>query len=528
MNNNRKSRAIWLKAAVSSVAVAALSLSVGVFTASAAGLGNIDTTRTGSITLHKHTYEGNDQTNKQRPDGSSTALANPVQDAVFTAYTLDLDLTDNDDWDTLSKLTVDSTVCDSLPPTAVDGVGVTGSRVFDKTDENGITTLSSIPLGAYLICETQSPASSIDKAAPFVISVPFPDNIADDPGATKTWLYDVHAYPKNALTQIDKTVLEQVDLGLGSKVSFPVTAKIPQIRDDATFKQFEIRDTLDAKLGNVAIDSVQLVKADGTATAVSTSNYTTSISGNDARVIFNADGLAWLKTQAGASIKVIFSGVVTTLGTDGVVTNQAFLHAGTSVSDNEGIPTPEIKQNWGDVVIKKVDDQDPAAALSGAQFEVYEAATVYPTAEADCTTAMASGAAPVSVTAGGTAQTVFTTGDDGTVTIPGLFVSDSENDVVNATFRCYVVKETQAPAGFVTPTGDAALHAVAVKVGVNAAGVIDLTVVNSKTTVPELPLTGSAGTILIILAGTALIGGSIFLMVRNQQKVAKESTTDSE
>jgi fimbrial isopeptide formation D2 family protein/LPXTG-motif cell wall-anchored protein len=519
---------MWLKAAVSSVAVAALSLSVGVFTAAAEELGNIDTTKTGSITLHKHTYEGNDQTSKQRPDGSSADLANPVEGAVFTAYTLDLDLTDNDDWDTLSKLSVDSAVCDSLPPTTVDGVAVTGSHVFTATDEDGITTMSAVPLGAYLICETSSPASSIDKAAPFVISVPFPDNIADDPGATNTWLYDVHAYPKNALTQIDKTVLEQGDLGLGSKVSFPVTAKIPQIGDNATFKQFEIRDTLDSKLGSVAIDSVQLVAADGTKTAVGTTNYTPSISGNDARVVFNADGFAWLKTQAGASIEVIFSGVVTSLGTDGVVTNQAFLHAGTSVSDNEGIPTPEVKQNWGDVVIKKVDDRNSAAPLKDAKFEVYEAASPYPNAEGDCAPTPLTGSDPVSVLVGGTATTEFATGDDGVVTIPGLFVSDSENDVVNATFRCYVVKETQAPAGFVTPTGDAALHAVAVKTGVNAAGVIDLTVVNSKTTVPELPLTGSAGTILIILAGTALIGGSIFLMVRNQQKVAKESTTDSE
>src|SRR5699024_2464979 len=118
----------------------------------------------------------------------------------------------------------------------------------------------------------------------------------------------------------------------------------------------------------------------------------------------------------------------------------------------------------------------------------------------------------------------FTSGKNGVIDIAGLYVSDSEHDKKDATQRCYVLNETKAPAGFVTPTGDKAFTPVAVKIGANEVGVYDATIVNSQQDVPELPLTGANGQILMVIGGTAVLLVAGGMVIVSRRRAAREET----
>ncbi|MFY9678335.1 LPXTG cell wall anchor domain-containing protein, partial [Glutamicibacter protophormiae] len=90
--------------------------------------------------------------------------------------------------------------------------------------------------------------------------------------------------------------------------------------------------------------------------------------------------------------------------------------------------------------------------------------------------------------------------------------------------RCYVLKETKAPAGFVTPVGDKAFTPVAVKIGANETGIYDATIVNSQQDVPELPLTGANGQILMVIGGTAVLLVAGGMVIVSRRRAAREET----
>ena len=76
---------------------------------------------------------------------------------------------------------------------------------FADTDANGYTHLDTLPLGLYLIVETEVPEEVTVTVAPWFVSLPF-TNVSDseqgaqdnDPNTVgETWLYDATCYPKD-------------------------------------------------------------------------------------------------------------------------------------------------------------------------------------------------------------------------------------------------------------------------------------------------------------------------------------------
>jgi fimbrial isopeptide formation D2 family protein/LPXTG-motif cell wall-anchored protein len=501
--------------------------------------GNIDTTKTGSITLHKHLHQTTTSVVGDPEGPGATIPSDPVANVVFTAYKLtDFDVTDRADWDTLAvQPAVPANACDSTPPT-VHGWTVAPTGVaFPGTSSTGVATRTTTELGglgAYLICETSAPADIVDRAAPFIVTVPFPDNQTGAPSNSLGWLYDVHAYPKNGKTVVDKTINEQEGLGLGSVVEFPVTAQVPQLAPGRDFTSFDIEDTLDSRLTlTPAADGVGVgvtsVKLDGN--VVNASYYTVTTTGQKIEVKFNVSLPAvqtLLKNNALKNVEVVFAGTVNSLGTGdtaGVIKNQATVYINNPADQNggreePGVPTPEVNTNWGDVRVLKFDADEDAeegkeTPLEGATFEVYPAADPY---AATCGIEIADGAAPISVGVGAAATTTFTSDELGLVFIAGLFVSDSENEPKNAEARCYVLVETAAPAGFVTPTGDDAKTALTVRTGATATTTWDGNVPNVKNDMPDLPLTGAQGQLVLMTLGAVLVlgGGALLLVLRKR------------
>lgn len=158
----------------------------------------IDTTQTGSITIHKYEFNGTEEkkgtaTGKDTdtlPEGA-TALAG----AEFTIYKVE-DVTRFDDFYTYNKTEV-------LP--SVDNY-INGNKTikteYDKennkrsvtTNNNGIAEFKKLNLGLYVVIETKTPAKVTTPESPFLVSVPMTTTDG------KEWLYDVHVYPKNKTT----------------------------------------------------------------------------------------------------------------------------------------------------------------------------------------------------------------------------------------------------------------------------------------------------------------------------------------
>lgn len=513
---------------VAALGAAALGLvgAVGISTAANAAddpqYGNIDQDATGSIIIHKHEHQTT-TSETATPDGSTDILSPGVAGVVFTAYPItSLPLDQPGSWDTLSNLSVPATACDTRSLAGqMLGTGVPSG----ETNSNGVATIST-PVAAYLVCETTSPSTVVDKAQPFVVTVPFPDTEANGGGMSDGWLYNVNVYPKNGVTSIKKTVTSQpsTDLGLDSVVSFPVTTTVPKIADNAYFKYYQIKDPMDSRLGSVGVASVTLDGANLTAD----NDYTVDVSSNTVTVKFTADGLIKLKNAAPAEVVTTFRGTVTSLTaegrTPGEITNKASVLSDTTVipTPPEEPPTPEepatnpptepptspeVTSNWGDVKISKVDSGNTTATLEGAKFEIYAAADPYAT---NCTATLTGDALTVS------GRSTFTSDENGVVSIAGLFVSDSENAPVNNATRCYVVREIQAPAGYTTPTDAAALTAVTVHTGATTG--VDVTIQNTKQKVPGLPLTGANGQLLALIGGGALVllAGGTALVARKR------------
>ena len=511
-----------------------------------ANYGDIKTEALGSLTIHKHLNGGGEPIGL--PDGSpvaggpplgrpplrpeiqpgrveglvqgepftvtpvlQTAKGAPVSGVQFTAYPItEINLKDPAHWNKVSALSTpgaipDSACADPARP-VLDGYSFEAGMTSPDTDASGEATINSMPVKAYLVCETKTPGNIVQKAKPFVVTIPHP-NTADGQGQ---WLYDVHVYPKNEKIEVSKTIQDQKVNGyaVGSKVRFPVTSTLPKLDDTSHYKYFQLKDTLDARLtGPTATD----VTLDGA--PLDDTDYQVAVDGQTVTVTFTKAGLAKLKDLPGKNVQVIFEGTVSEAG-DGSINNTAQLISDTTyattppdpsdppVDPNDPPTTDTVTTNWGNLTIKKLDSHDRAgskAGLKGAEFQLFKAKESY---AGTCTKEKVGDAISVD------GKTTLTTDGNGTIDIKGLFVSDSidgadRDNKVNAAERCYVLVETKAPAGFVLPAGDDAVTAVKVQSG---AGVSDNVVIeNTKQAVPGLPLTGANGMLILTASGAALL-----------------------
>lgn len=180
---------------------------------------------TGSITIHKYEYNGEvkpDSTGEKDDATKLPAGANPLKDATFTAYQV---------WNENTLREYYSASSDKAQPNVDDLIEkINGNYVVKDetktpkvaegtTDVDGIATLKNdenstdLPLGLYLVVETQSPASVTTRCKPFLVSVPMTRIGTTKPG--EEWLYDVHVYPKNKTDYGDITLIKKGQVGNG-------------------------------------------------------------------------------------------------------------------------------------------------------------------------------------------------------------------------------------------------------------------------------------------------------------------------
>ncbi len=505
--------------------------------AAAVDLGNINQTQTGSLVIHK--YESGSLTTEGKPSGTPAPTGGtPVPGVKFTAYKLtDLDPTKQKDWKIASAIQVPADACGANWTTpALTRGGDNGNQAATfaagvespATATNGEATIANLAVGFYLVCETEVPASVQKRAMPFLVTLPTP-NGADG------WLYNVNVYPKNLVIKSPKKQISVTDLGLktDNQISYPVTVTVPSIAENEQFSYFVIDDTfVTGNEPSADAPTVEIKEAgQQNFTTVAADKYTVTNKNLRRTVSFTRAGLTDLKSKANAEVRVTFKAKADQVTANGEVSNSANFYVDTEAKadapaeptvdiDNlpqdapEGHVTNVVKSSWGNLTITK-QDADNQKPLQGASFEIYNAteATRYATT---CENAVAEGDA-ISVDG----ATTFTTGNEGTVGIAGLFVDSKEFPegdkalTLDHTQRCYVLKETAAPAGYVTPKDP--FTPVTIKAG--TATDDNATVTNTKVPLVDMPMTGANGRLLMIVGGSALALtalGTAFILARKR------------
>lgn len=157
---------------------------------------------TGSITIHKYEYNGQD-----KPDSTGEASdvdnlpegAKALEGATFSIYKVkdreELRAYYNGDAkNPAAKVTVDTYL--NTEKTGIK-TGESYSDAVDTktTDGDGIASFTDLELGLYVVVETGTPDKVTSPVKPFLVSVPMTK--ASNPSE---WLYNIHVYPKNGTT----------------------------------------------------------------------------------------------------------------------------------------------------------------------------------------------------------------------------------------------------------------------------------------------------------------------------------------
>lgn len=478
--------------------------------ASAAELGNIDESEPLSIVVHKHKQPA-DLGDSADGKPLAEAPADPLQGVVFSAQKVQgIDLSDFAQWDDLEKLTYDAAADKAKIDDASYALGV---AVEETTKDDGTATFDGLERGVYLIKElrdTADPSNNITKMAdPFFVVVPMPYVVdADEQAGTAAvseWLYEVHAYPKNAVTKVEKTVDDESAVVADDVVTWPVTTDVPHAtKDGEKFETFAVRDSFDPRLtfdseytwtdGEASGTGVKVFVDTPSRTVLPESSYTVSKDGQTVTVQLNAEGMDALEAARGGKITVVFPTKVidyqTDGKTDGVIPNKATsFFDDPNAEDSPKYESDEPDTEWGKVTVKKYDakSNDP---LKDAYFGIF-------TSEDAANAAVASAdindeTTPDSVGA----VAIIKTGNDG---LASQILKEGE----------YWIKELKAPEGYVldktvksftiNPVADEGEGAPAVVVEAN------VDVPNTKQDVPNLPLTGASGQLLMMVGGLAIV-----------------------
>lgn len=184
---------------------AALALSLCAMPAMAASEGpatlpDVWTQDTGSITIHKYEYNG-----EEKPDGTGEESdaknlpegATPLKGATFSIYkVMNRDVLRDyyNGTNGYGKVTVDDCLNEAGDAINPD-LNISEPDATETTDDNGIAKFSNLDLGMYVVIETGTPDKVTSPVKPFLVSVPMTSvNNPND------WLYDIHVYPKNGTT----------------------------------------------------------------------------------------------------------------------------------------------------------------------------------------------------------------------------------------------------------------------------------------------------------------------------------------
>ncbi len=457
---------------------------------------------TGTINIHKYLNPvPADQATGEEMD--TTNMGDIVEGVTFSVQKVNgIDITTDEGLKAAAALT---------PATAKDmdlAAPVTGD-----TDDAGNVSFPNLPVGVYLVKETEVPAGVV-PGNPFLVFLPMTNS--DGTG----WNYNVHVYPKNSENTASKKVVD-ANQHVGEDITYTITSDVPALADQSTdIAKYIVRDDLDEKMLSTTKGGVSIALSDGEQMIQGT-DYTLTIDQVTQQVeaTFTEAGLQKLtvakKKTPTLQVNTTISATVKKIGDGtGVVKNDA-----TIISNNGGgggdttTTTDPVESRWGKVNINKKDGN--GAGLEGAIFSVYECTSA--DALGDVITLPNQDSSPGPDTPG----SQFTTGEDGTVVIDGLHATDYQDGASLTSDARYCLVEEQAPEGYAKKREPIPFTLSAAEGTTDEDGNVTkiqytAEVVNYKDN--TLPGTGGMGVWAIILGGLGIAGLGLFAAKRNGKK----------
>lgn len=601
LNTNSLKRTVAVLAAVCTLGTCCIAGSIAY--AEGADTGNITKDTPVSLSIHK--YQG--PATSTRSDGSdqSTAVKDkkPVKGVEFTLYKVqkdgkDIDLAKPDGWKQITSITDKAKTPSDLVKTGNDdtnakhvftisevGKGTTNSQglvKFTKTastaDDSGEVSVSTLGMSLYVVKETNTDGAIIDgkhvtvtgRVDPFFVTLPLANS------TTKTWIYDVHVYPKNDTTNLlptktasDISRMDVVaDKGTntkdGTRITWKVAIPLPAPAEGKAYNAIGFSDKMSKDLTFDEVKNVKLVKyssetgaavegTDNTKPLTENTHYTVTNPSTDRvlKVELNASGLSETYTFYSAAkdakqIVKLEADVVTKVGKDVKnVKNIANTWADNNKTGNKDNPcnpdsdtpgagcdtAPSDTSYYGTLKVIK-EDNDNQKRLNGAKFDVYEITDGKKKADVKSVTkngetynfAGTNNAAIASKKVGSSLETKKVDNENGVDSVK-LFVR-KESDK-KTTSKTYCIVETEAPAGYDAITTPTCYDLVEDTAGTaNTANVN--TVKDAKSTpmskiLTALPMTGARGLVLLTAFGIVGLGGTLFYIITRRRKEQEEA-----
>ena len=569
-----------------------------------ASTANIVTTKDVSLSIHK--YQG-PASATDRSDGSEKTMGTdkkPVEGVKFTLYKVqkdgkDIDLSKPDGWKEISVINKDNpNPSDYLKTSETD---TTAGHVFTKTElaegttnaqglvkfvktgteGNGTVVNAGLKQSLYLVEETNTDGAKIDskhvtvtgRVDPFFVTLPLANS------KTKTWIYDVHVYPKNDTTnQVPtKTASDPTRMDVvadssatatdGTRITWKIAIPLPSPAEGAKYKEIGFSDKLAKGLTFDKVQNVQLVKYTTDGKPVTGTDNTKKLENTATDIYYtvkNVDSVVTLDlTKTGTTnglaeaytfysaakktgqIAKLEAEVVTKVGADVKnVKNIANTWADNNKTGDKDHPcnpddtnpsddcktAPSDTAYYGTLNVTK-QDKDENKPLDGAKFDVYEITDGKKKAdvksvegsEGNYTFKGDKDAAVTSKKVGSSLETkektVGETKTHGTDSVK-LFVRKQSDK--NTTSKTYCIVETGAPAGYDLYTQPVCYDlvedsATAAKTA-NSAVVKDVKSTPMSKIVNTLPMTGARGLVILTLCGIVGIAGTFFYIVMKRRK----------
>ena len=211
----------------------------------------IDTSKKGSITIHKYVMVDTAQATtpnngEEVGTGKIPTGATAASGAKFTLYKVMAqdDLIkyyngENATYKDKEPVYTDFVDEKSGTYTIKSNATVTGYTPVDATtDKNGLAKFENLDIGLYVVIETETPKAVTKPVTPFLVSVPMTKVVTADSKQTATeWLYDIHVYPKNSTTVGEVTLKKMGAVGDKTDISAAPLAgvqfKLEHLRDGA-------------------------------------------------------------------------------------------------------------------------------------------------------------------------------------------------------------------------------------------------------------------------------------------------------
>lgn len=498
-------------AAVVAVATAAMGLGALVAPAAFAAEGNIDSNQKGTLVIHKRAKTSDN--GSATGDGTEqTVTGDPVAGVTFRISKVNgVNLTAASDWGSFQSLGPSSVHGTDPNRTVTIGSGTTAqTKTLQSnedaqtvtTDDQGNATLSGLDLGLYYVEETDPGKNLITAPAePFFVTLPFPSKNA--------WLYQVHVYPKNSLGTTTKDVDPSPYHKVGDDIKWNVDQRVPGVEEGKHRTAFGIHDVLDSHLTYQSVKVTQHNVANNTddQTFEEGTDYTvTRDPADNPRALFiqfTETGLG--KLTDNTVIRYAITTKVDSVPPVGMIDNGVWPLSNDYNPWNEDKDNPPVHTTnepyFGNLTINKTDES--GHKLGGAIFKLW------PTSgdEASCKVSDVPDNALEATSNDTTGVASFTD------VLLGKFLRGTEASSVHANF---CLRETQAPAGYVTPGNDATKF-VTLTAGQDHAEHLDIE--NTKQNGPKLPLTGAAGAVVLTVAAVALIAlaGGLYVVNRRRQ-----------